>query len=197
MPYTPSPLAQELKNLEQQGDYLALIATLKGQLQQNKRTFADPYVKEWIGKRWRNLFIQAAVQDKHAVKVATKKLSIGKDKRSSEQKIAERFLKGDHLNEWSIAMPTAQGSNQIDDTLIFCPGFINGLLPAHAFSQEFPQLEQEYGWKIFQADAHPMRSCEANQQDLLAAILEGKGFQSNPGAQATNLEHLLHPITSF
>ena len=57
MPYTPSPLAQELKNLEQQGDYLALIATLKGQLQQNKRTFADPYVKEWIGKRWRNLFI--------------------------------------------------------------------------------------------------------------------------------------------
>jgi hypothetical protein len=26
-----------------------------------------------------------------------------------------------------------------------------------------------------------MRSCEANEADLLAAILEGKGFQSNPG----------------
>ena len=197
MPYTPSPLAQELKNLEQQGDYLALIATLKGQLQQNKRTFADPYVKEWIGKRWRNLFIQAAVQDKHAVKVASKKLSIGKDKRSSEQKIAERFLKGDHLNEWSIAMPTAQGSNQIDDTLIFCPGFINGLLPAHAFSQEFPQLEQEYGWKIFQADAHPMRSCEANHQDLLDAILEGKGFQSNPGAASDQFRTPIAPDNVF
>nr|HNH43857.1 hypothetical protein [Agitococcus sp.] len=87
-----------------------------------------------------------------------------------------------HLTEWQLTMPSVQASMQIDDTLVFCPGFINGLLPAHAFSAEFPQLEEEYGWKIFQADLHPVRSCEANQADLLAAILEGKGFQSNPGA---------------
>ena len=183
MPYALSPLAKELKHLEQHGDYLAVIKLVREQLAQNKRTFADPYVKEWIGKRWRNLFIQAAVHDKHAVKVATKKLGLGKDKRSAEQKIAERFLKGDtHLTEWQLNMPTVQASMQIDDTLVFCPGFINGLLPAHAFSAEFPQLEEEYGWKIFQADLHPVRSCEANQADLLAAILEGKGFKSNPGA---------------
>ena len=87
MPYALSPLAKELKNLEQQGDYLTLIKTLKEQLQQNKRTFADPYVKEWIGKRWRNLFIQAAVQDKQAVKVATKKLSIGRRLRKYIRKL--------------------------------------------------------------------------------------------------------------
>ncbi|HRH91752.1 MAG TPA: hypothetical protein PLW01_07540, partial [Agitococcus sp.] len=74
MPYALSPLAKELKHLEQRGDYLAVIKLVREQLAQNKRTFADPYVKEWIGKRWRNLFIQAAVHDKHAVKVATKKL---------------------------------------------------------------------------------------------------------------------------
>lgn len=179
MPYALSPLAKELKHLDQQGDYLALIAELKSQLAQNRRTFADPYVKEWVGKRWRNLFIQEAVQDKRALKVAGKKL--GKDKRSAEQKIAERFLKGDHLTEWALDMPAAQCSAAIDTTMIFCPGFINGLLPAHAFADEFPQLQKDYGWNIFQADAHPMRGCEANNDDLLNAILHGKGFQADPG----------------
>ena len=69
MTYAPSPLANELKDLEQQGHYVELISVLKAHMTHNKRTFADPYVKEWVGKRWRNLFIQEAVQDKHAVKV--------------------------------------------------------------------------------------------------------------------------------
>ena len=68
MPYAPSPLAKELKDLEQQSHYVELISVLKAHMTHNKRTFADPYVKEWVGKRWRNLFIQEAVQDKHAVK---------------------------------------------------------------------------------------------------------------------------------
>ena len=185
MSYAPSPLAKELKHLEQQGDYLSLMTELKTQLAHNKRTFADPYVKAWAGKRWRNLFIQEAIQDSRALKVATKKL--GKDKRPDEQKIAERFLKGDHLTEWAIPMPAAQCSTNIDTTMIFCPGFINGLLPAHAFAEEFPQLQHDYGWHIFQADAHPMRGCEANHADLLRAILEGKGFQANPGAASDQL----------
>lgn len=187
MPYALSPLAKELKHLDQQGDYLALIAEVKTQMAANKRTFADPYVKEWVGKRWRNLFIQEAVHDKRALKVAGRKL--GKDKRSAEQKIAERFLKGDHLTEWALHMPEAQCSSSIGTTMIFCPGFINGLLPAHAFSEEFPALEKDYGWNIFQADAHPMRGCEANSDDLLRAILEGKGFQANPGGASDQMRH--------
>ncbi len=193
MPYALSPLAKELKHLEQQGHYVELISVLKAHMQQNKRTFADPYVKEWVGKRWRNLFIQEAVHDKKALKVATKTLTLGKDKRSAEQKIAERFLKGDQLTEWAITMPEAQASHKIATSLIFCPGFINGLLPAHAFSQEFPQLVQEYGWDIFQADAHPMRGCEANQDDLLRAILEGKGFKADPGAASDQFRDPVAP----
>ena len=169
--YKRQPLANELKDLEQQGHYVELISVLKAHMTHNKRTFADPYVKEWVGKRWRNLFIQEAVHDKHAVKVATKKLGLGKDKRSVEQKIAERFLKGEQLTEWAIAMPTAQCTTQLDTSLIFCPGFINGILPAHAFAEEFPQLEKEFGWNIFQADAHPMRGCEANEADLLLSLI--------------------------
>jgi hypothetical protein len=128
---------------------LTLINVLKAHMQQINVLSADPYVKEWVGKRWRNLFIQEAVQDKHAVKVATKKFGFGKDKRPAEQKIAERFLKGEQLTEWAIAMPTAQCTTQIDTSLIFCPGFINGILPAHAFAEEFPQLEQELAGIFF------------------------------------------------
>ncbi|MBP8111700.1 MAG: hypothetical protein KAY00_05090 [Agitococcus sp.] len=193
MPHALSPLAKELKDLEQQGHYVELISVLKAHMTHNKRTFSDPYVKEWVGKRWRNLFIQEAVQDKHAVKVATKKIGFGKDKRPAEQKIAERFLKGEQLTEWAIAMPAAQATTQLDTSLIFCPGFINGILPAHAFAEEFPLLEQEFGWNIFQADAHPMRSCEANEADLLAAILEGKGFQSNPGGASDQFRTPIAP----
>jgi fermentation-respiration switch protein FrsA (DUF1100 family) len=193
MPYALSPFAKELKHLEQHGHYVELISVLKTQMQQNKRTFADPYVKEWVGKRWRNLFIQEAVHDKNALKVATKKLGFAKDKRSAEQKIAERFLKGDQLTEWAISMPEAQASSKIDTSLIFCPGFINGLLPAHAFSQEFPALEKEYGWNIFQADAHPMRGCEANHDDLLRAIIEGKGFKADPGAASDQFRDPVAP----
>ena len=58
MPHALSPLAKELKDLEQQGHYVELISVLKAHMTHNKRTFSDPYVKEWVGKRWRNLFIQ-------------------------------------------------------------------------------------------------------------------------------------------
>jgi len=197
MPYALSPLAKELKDLEQQGHYIELISVLKAHMQHNKRTFADPYVKEWVGKRWRNLFIQEAVQDKHALKVATKTLTLGKDKRSAEQKIAERFLKGDQLTEWAITLPSAQFDSKINTSMIFCPGFINGVLPAHAFSDEFPQIEKDYGWNIFQADAHPMRGCEANEADLLAAILEGKGFQANPGGASDQFREPVAPNDVF
>ena len=42
MPNALSPLAKELKHLEQQGHYVELINVLKAHMQQNKRTFADP-----------------------------------------------------------------------------------------------------------------------------------------------------------
>ncbi|PTQ91087.1 hypothetical protein [Agitococcus lubricus] len=197
MPYTLSPLAKELKHLEQQGDYLAVIALVKSQLEANKRTFADPYIKEWIGRRWRNLFLQEAIHDKRALKVASKKLAMAKDKRSAPQKIAERFLKGDHHVEWAVDMPAAQISQDLATTLIFCPGFINGLLPAHAFAEEFPAIEAEYGWKIFQADAHPMRGCEANHSDILQAIIDGKGFLSNPGAASDQFRPSVPPEDVF
>ena len=83
-------------------------------------------------------------------------------------------------------MPTALG-NTFTIILPIC----------HAFAEEFPQLEKEFGWNIFQADAHPMRGCEANEADLLAAILEGKGFQSNPGGASDQFRTPVAPNDVF
>lgn len=182
MTSSPSALARELQALEARGDYTALIATLRSQIAANARTVTDPGVKDWMGRRWRNLFLQQAVHDRQAVRVATRRLGLGKDTRPPARKIAERFLKGEHGQEWMLDMPPAQCDSRIATTLVFCPGFINGILPAHAFSQEFPELEREYGWNILQADAHPMRSCEDNAADILRAVTEGRGFAANPGA---------------
>ena len=172
----------ELEALEKKGDYLGVINGMKTLVQDDRRAFTNDYVKEWSGRRWRNLFLQEGAKDKAALKVAKK--TLGKDKRPAAQKIAERFLKNDDYLEWQLDMPEAQISKLNNTTLVFCPGLINGLLPGRAFCTEFPEIEAEYhaqGWQIFRADAHPMRGCEANNKDLLRAINEGKGFNADAG----------------
>ncbi len=177
-----SDSARELEQLDKKGDYLGVIAALKMLVAEDKRVFTNAYVKEWCGRRWRNLFVQEGVKDEAALKEA-KKLLPG-DKRPDGQKISERFLKIDNRSEWQADMPQAQIGKLENTTLVFCPGLINGLLPDRAFCTEFPDIEQEYGaqgWHIMRADAHPMRGCEANNADLLSAINEGVGFEADAG----------------
>lgn len=167
----------ELRALEQKQDYLSLIRELKKLVEKDKRVFTDPYVKEWCGRRWRNLFITEAAKDPHSVKVASKKIGgiKVKDKRPDRQKVAERFMRGDGPMEWHIDMPEAQIKPVKKTTLVFAPGLLTGMLPVQAFAEAFPALEQKYGYKIIRADAHPMRGCEANIADLLLAIEKGIG----------------------
>ncbi|MEL0029063.1 MAG: hypothetical protein VW625_10505, partial [Perlucidibaca sp.] len=99
------------------------------------------------------------------------------------QRLAGRFLKHASAADWDAALPPAQLPDGLRPTLVFCPGFINGLLPVHAFEHEFRALQAE-GWSVLCADAHPVRGCEANVADLMAALNEGRGFMPVPGAGA-------------
>jgi hypothetical protein len=173
---------EELKALDDKGDYLGVIVGMKNLIAEDSRVFTNDYVKQWCGRRWRKLFLQEAVKDSAALKEAKKFL--GGDKRPPAQKISERFLKNDHPGEWQVDMPEAQISKLENTTLVFCPGLLNGLLPERAFYHELPTIEQEYdamGWRIMRADAHPMRGCDANNADLLSAVNEGRGFEADPG----------------
>jgi|LauGreDrversion4_1035100.scaffolds.fasta_scaffold32648_2 hypothetical protein len=170
---------EDLKNLEKSGKYEELISTVSGLIGSDKRVLENSYIKSWLGKRWRNIFISEAAKDEDAVYTATsKKLFGGTDSRSSREKVASKFLKGEGPDEFKIEMPDALGG-PIDETLIFCPGLLSGLLPVMAFKEEFPVIEKEFPIKVVQSDSHPMRTCEANMADLLKAIDEGKGLQSN------------------
>lgn len=170
------------------GRHEAVIAGVRALLADNPRAVAEPLVKAWMARRWRNLFLQAAAQDKAALKVARGLKRYVRDPRSKQQVIAERFLRGATPADWDPALPPAQAGALTGTTLVFCPGFINGLLPVHAFQHEFPALAAAHGWSILSADAHPVRGCEANVADLHAAVTRGLGYHPTPDFPVTTGE---------
>lgn len=97
---------EELKALEKNGKYEELISKVRELVQQDVRKLEDPYIKSWLGKRWRNLFINEAAKDTKAVEVATeKKLFGGNDERDPRQKVAMRYLRAEGPDEWSNEYP--------------------------------------------------------------------------------------------
>lgn len=170
---------EELRTLEKEEKYEELIARIRNMIKNDRRVISEPYIKSWLGKRWRNLFITESASDESAVEAATtKNLFGGVDSRSPREKVASRFLKGEGPDEFKFTMPTVE-PEAIRETLLFCPGLLSGLLPVMAFREEFPQIEKEFPIKVVQSDSHPMRSCEANMTDLLRAIEEGKGLDGS------------------
>jgi hypothetical protein len=175
----------ELHELERRGDYLELIAGLRDLIAADRRTFVDPWVKEWCARRWRNLFISAVIEDPKAVRVASQRLGIPGtdisvrtrlDRRRARQRIAERFLKRMPKGEWELDLPRPQIGEALEAMLVFCPGLIGSMLPLRGFQRALPAVAAKHGWRMLCAEAHPMRSCEANVVDLAGAIERGEGL---------------------
>jgi hypothetical protein len=166
----------ELQACERRGDWDALIDGLRDRVGGDRRTFTAPWVKEWVGRRWRNLFIARAAEDEAAVKVATRRLSLpgAKDTRPPRQKVAERFLHRG-AEEWELELPPARHQHFEDITLVFCPGLVSTLLPIGAFEDAFPRVEERLGCRILRADAHPARGCVQNCEDIRIALERGEG----------------------
>lgn len=170
----------ELEQLERDGEYDQVMEAVRDLVSADLGVLADPYIKAWCGRRWRNLFLQFAESDTTAIKAASKDPVRGLlDSRSDRQKLAERFLKGDARDEWRVEMPPGLPQPMEHTTLVFAPGLINGLLPVRAFQTAFPAIEERYGWRILRADAHPVRGCEANIADYLAAVNSGLGLRAD------------------
>ncbi len=175
-----------LEDLAQRGDHAALIATVRDRITQDRRAVTDPAIKLWLGRRWRDLFLSAAAADPRALRTASAALgtlSGKRDRRPPRQKIAERFLRGDSILEWSVTLPAVAEERSRKVTLVFCAGLLNGLLPDHAFRDEFVALNTEQGWPILRADIHPMRGCEPNVEDIRRAIDEGQGMRLDGSRQ--------------
>ncbi len=178
--------SRELAVLDSGGDYLAVIEGVRERVTADPAAFTDPWVKSWIGRRWRDLFLQEAVNDDAAVEYACKPPLLAPVPLPSFLKnpnprraVAERFLKDAPASEWQAEMPAAQYDSIANTTLILCGGLLTGLLhsDAHSFPVEAEKLYQDRGWRTLRADVHPMRSCEANEADI-AAAMRGEGLDA-------------------
>jgi len=170
-----------LEQLERNTDYTLLIEEISKLVKNDRNVFSHPFIKRWCGIRWRNIFLTQALADKVALKKADKSKLLGrKDKRPARQKLAEQFLRGDEIREWTLELPAfAKPSKVNNTTLVFSPGLLNGMLPVRAFQTALPKIEKELGIRIIRADNHPMRSCKSNVADLIAAIEKGAGLAAN------------------
>lgn len=93
-------LTRDLAKYEKAGDYLAVIEGLRDVLGADPSAFKDPWIKGWVGRRRRDLFMQEAIKDPKAVSYASKPLLLSGlplpallRKSNPRQAIAERFLK--------------------------------------------------------------------------------------------------------
>lgn len=179
-------LTRDLAKHEQAGEYLDVIEGVRELVTLNPQSVKDPWIKGWIGRRWRDLFLQEAVKDKHAVEFASKPPLLAPlplpsmfKKTNPREALASRFLKDVPNSEWQAELPAAQYNTIDNTTLIICGGLLTGLLhsEAHAFPVEVDRLYQERGWRTIRADVHPMRSCEANEADIEAAF-RGEGLDA-------------------
>lgn len=179
-------LTRDLAEREDAGDYLSVIEGVRELVSLNPITVKDPWIKGWIGRRWRDLFLQAAVKDNAALEYASKPALLAPvplppflKKSNPRQAIADRFLKDVPNSEWQAEMPAAQYDPIENTTLMLCGGLLTGLLhaDAHAFPVEADQLYKDRGWRTIRADVHPMRSCKANEADIEAAF-RGEGLDA-------------------
>lgn len=160
------------------------VDSIRALIANDRRTLVEPELKKWCGRRWRELFVSNAAGQQAAVSAASSRISLpgtdlsvlsGRDQRPDRQRIAERFLR-DGGEDW-VGVPDIPYAAPGDFTLVFCPGLINSMLPVRGLASVLPQLEQ-LGYRVLAADAHPMRSCDANVADLEAAIERGEGYSS-------------------
>ena len=183
----------EFDKLARGGDLSALIATLRGRVVADKRVFADPDVKAWCARRWRFFFLSEAVTDPVALAQASRRFW---DRRPARRRIAEYFLIGDARSSWQDEQPEAGAPALPNTTLICCPGLLNGLLPVlREFREQLPGLARRFSLRVLRADSHPVRGCEANVADILAAVNGGRGLDAGgdeiPAAAASPPGNLL------
>jgi hypothetical protein len=170
-----------LQDLYTDGHYEQFISALRDQIAQDRRTFADPFVKQWLGLRWRDLFLKAAAQDEGALAEIAKypgplgKLPLTRTHDDVRKALANRFLKDLSGVDLTIELPEAQYDEIRNSALVLVPGMLTGLLHpgAHAFPTEADELQAERGWRYLRCDAHTLRGSDANGADIVETMDEG------------------------
>ncbi len=167
-----------MTEMELRGDYAGLIGAVRQRLAAERTgALLDPWIKEWAGRRYQSLFLDACLAQPEA---RAHVVQAGEEVTESElrMKLAERFVHEPAEDAVAGRQPPAAAAHIANTTFVFCPGLLNGLLPVTGFGRAFQLLEETYGMRVLAADAHPLRGCQANVADLLATIEHGLGFDA-------------------
>ena len=136
----------------------------------------DPVINEWLGRRYRNIFLHEAVANPRAVKDSQAMFPLNLvDPRSERTKVGQRMIINMSEEELREEMPEPDPGAFANTTLVFAPGLLTGLLPNLAFETVWPTVINRFRCKIMISDSHPMRSTEANVADLENVIERGIG----------------------
>ncbi|MCB9411610.1 MAG: hypothetical protein H6525_01985 [Actinobacteria bacterium] len=173
-------------NVEQTGDityamtrkdYPEVIALVREAVREDPQAaLNDPVINEWMGRRYRNIFITEALANPDALKNSQAPFPINLvDPRSDREKVAKRMISNVSDQEIFEELPPAEPSGFANTTLVFAPGLLTGLLPNLAFQSVWPGVMNRFRVKIAIADSHPMRGTEANVADLENVIERGIG----------------------
>lgn len=164
------------KSLEDRNYNDAITQVREALAEDPAATMAQPIVREWIGRRFRHIFLDVAQADPTAVKHSSHRFPLSlADRRDDRQKIAQRMFRMIEPAEIHAEMPPAQPVGFDNTTLVLCPGLLTGYMPGLALQQELPQMVERFGAKILSADSHPGRSCRDNAADISAALEQGVG----------------------
>jgi hypothetical protein len=176
-----SPLS-ELESADRAGEYGIVIERLREVIASDRRTvLSDPWTQRWLGRRWRNLFVTEASRDPDALDALRRfaGLPIRITTGPLLEQVAHRFLSDEVVAEARVEMPPSEIERLEDTTLLFAPGLLTGLLPALAFHDVWPDIEQRFGLRVLAADSHPGRGCDANTDDVVAALTTGRGYDAS------------------
>lgn len=171
-------------------DYETVITEVKSAMATDAvAAMADPVIRDWMGRRYRNIFITEAAANPEALEHSKRHFPLDMiDKRDDRQRVAERMFRQIGQDEIHTEMPLARGDAFANTTLLFVPGLITGYLPSLAFQSVFPQMRARFGVKILASDSHPVRSSEANVADLVAAMEQGIGTDTDPAGTPITAE---------
>ena len=161
----------------QQKDYPTVIELVRDAVTADPvAALNDPVIREWMGVRYRNIFITEACANPAAVKNSQAPFPLNLvDPRSEREKVGKRMITNLPEHEVQLDLPPVEPGAFANTTLVFAPGLLTGLLPNLAFESVWPTLINRFRCKIMIADSHPMRSCEANVADLENVIERGIG----------------------
>lgn len=170
-------MSADLGRLIANADHAAVIDEVAARVRADAvAAFSDPIVQDWLGRRYRNLFLTECEGDPRAMRAARVDSPLRLiDGRSRRQQLAKKFFRRLPAEEAAVEMPQAREVHQPAVSLVFAPDLMTGLLPVLAFQSVWPQIEARFGIRIIAADSHPVRSCAANVPDLEAAVDEGHG----------------------